>query len=51
MERYLSNRSKFSAVAYELPAKQGLQLRILFVKDTKSNVAYELPAKQGLQLL
>ena len=25
MERYLSNRSKFSAVAYELPAKQGLQ--------------------------
>ena len=51
MERYLSNRSKFSAVAYDLPAKQGLQRKPTEHghKFDTTGVAYDLPAKQGLQ--
>ncbi len=37
-------------VAYELPAKQGLQLISDQSIGCTGNVAYELPAKQGLQL-
>jgi len=38
-----------SSVAYDLPAKQGLQLQLRIASATSCAVAYDLPAKQGLQ--